>query len=258
VKFQKPWYARVSRPSVPGVDIGAGERVWPILVTANVTQSEPLYDLVERESFREIFTDSRVQSLLVLDAEDLEYLIGIVETGAYLPNILAQRQQSPWRRLEFARWANESPGSPGTDSRPSFATEKWKTVIDVLRQVLQVDDPVWGGIRIQSAGRQVTVFETSAFFLNQAAQGGHAQNMRQRVSNLSPLSRRRPGRANQMFGGIDGYARRSAIHLSEPFSLSQYASRAGMQSKIDPSPTSLSASSSFIVVPSYSESFEIT
>ena len=128
------------RATVPGLDTGAVERAWPILVTANVTQSEPLHDLVESE-LPEIFADSRVQSLLILDSEDLEYLIGIVEAGGYLPDILVRRQESPWRRLEFARWANESPGSPGRVSRPSFATEKWETVINVLRDVLEVEEP---------------------------------------------------------------------------------------------------------------------
>lgn len=128
------------RATVPGVDIGTVERAWPILVTANVTQSEPLHDLVESE-LPEIFADPRVQSLLILDSEDLEYLIGIVEAGGYLPDILARRQESPWRRLEFARWANESPGSPGKDSRPSFATEKWETAIHVLQDVLDVEEP---------------------------------------------------------------------------------------------------------------------
>src|SRR5437588_1858120 len=128
------------RATVPGLDTGAVERAWPILVTANVTQSEPLHDLVESE-LPEIFADPRVQSLLILDSEDLEYLIGIVEAGGYLPDILARRQESPWRRLEFARWANESPGSPGRVSRPSFATEKWETVINVLRDVLEVEEP---------------------------------------------------------------------------------------------------------------------
>ena len=127
------------RATVPGVDIGAVERVWPILVTANVTQSEPLHDLVQGE-LPVIFADSRVQSLLILDSEDLEYLIGIVEAGGYLPSILAQRQERPWSRLEFARWANDSPGSPGRNSRPSFSTAKWKAVLSVIKDVLEVED----------------------------------------------------------------------------------------------------------------------
>jgi len=128
------------RATIPDVDIDTVRRVWPILVTANLTQSEPLDDLVE-EALPEIFADARVQAPVILDPEDLEYLIGMVEAGAHLPQILSKRQEGPFRRLEFARWANESPGSPGRNSRPSFATERWETVTQVLTEVLQFEEP---------------------------------------------------------------------------------------------------------------------
>jgi hypothetical protein len=103
-----------------------------------VTQSEALYDLVEA-SLPPVFADARVQTLVILDPEDLEYLIGMVEGGAALPAILDARQKSPFRKLEFSRWANESPGSPGRDSRPTFAIERWERVIAAITDLLQVE-----------------------------------------------------------------------------------------------------------------------
>jgi hypothetical protein len=127
------------RATVPDVDIPTLERVWPILVTANVTLSEVLYDTVEA-ALPPIFADGRVQTLLILDPEDLEYLMGMVEAGTSLTAILQAREESPCRKLEFARWANESRGSPGRDSRPGFAVERWERLMTAVVELLNVED----------------------------------------------------------------------------------------------------------------------
>lgn len=126
------------RARIPDVELSTVRRVWPILVTANVTQSEVLFDLVE-SSLPPAFGDARVQTLVILDPEDFEYLLGMVEGGASLPSILAARQEGPFRKLEFARWANDSPGSPGRDSRPSFAIERWRRVTTAITDLLQIE-----------------------------------------------------------------------------------------------------------------------
>ena len=83
------------RASLPDVDMSIVRRVWPILVTANLTQSEVLYDAIDG-SRAEVFNDARVQTPLILDPEDFEHLMGIAEGGESLPAILMQRQESPF------------------------------------------------------------------------------------------------------------------------------------------------------------------
>ncbi len=124
------------RAVVPDVDVGTLVRVWPIVVTADITLTEPLYDWIEAE-LPPIYGDARVQSLLVCDPEDLELLLGMVEYGASLTGLLDSRQDGPFRKLEFKRWALEDPTSPG-ETRPTYALERWERVNRAVRDVLQL------------------------------------------------------------------------------------------------------------------------
>ena len=126
------------RAVMPDVDIALVERVWPILVTADITQTEPLHDLIEA-ALPEIYGDWRVQSLLVCDPEDLELLIGMVEGGSSLTDILNRRQNGRFARLELKRWVLEDPASPG-EQRPSYALERWGRVTTAVRDVLQLEE----------------------------------------------------------------------------------------------------------------------
>ena len=128
------------RAIIPDINIAAVQRIWPIIVTANITQSEPLHDLIEA-SLPAAFNDVRVQTPLILDAEDLEGLMGMVEQGASLTGILAARQASPYNKLEFLRWALETPGAPTPEVRPTYALERWDRVVAAVLGVLQVDTP---------------------------------------------------------------------------------------------------------------------
>jgi hypothetical protein len=113
------------------------ERIWPILVTADIAQMEPLHDLFEA-ALPEVYDDTRVQSLLVGDPED-ELLMGMVEGGASLTGILERRQSGLYAKLELKRWVFCDPASPG-ERRPSFALERWERVTTSVREVLQVEE----------------------------------------------------------------------------------------------------------------------
>jgi hypothetical protein len=126
------------RARLPDVDLAHVERVWPILVTADITQTEPLHDLIEG-ALPVAYGDRRVQSLLVCDPEDLELLMGMVEGGASLTDILGRRQSGPYAQLELKRWALEDPGSPGAE-RPTYALERWDRVTTSVLDVLQVQE----------------------------------------------------------------------------------------------------------------------
>jgi hypothetical protein len=80
------------RASLTDVGIAYVERVWPILVTADITQTESLHDIIEA-ALPDIYGDRRVQSLLVCDPEG----------GASLTKILDRRQCGPYSKLELKR-----------------------------------------------------------------------------------------------------------------------------------------------------------
>jgi hypothetical protein len=126
------------RAQIGDIDFAHVERIWPILVTVDMTQLEPLHDLIEA-ALPDSYADPRVQSLLVCDPEDLELLMGMVEGGASLTGILDRRQNGPFAKLELKRWVLEDPGSPG-EQRPSYALERWERVTAAVRGVLQLEE----------------------------------------------------------------------------------------------------------------------
>jgi hypothetical protein len=126
------------RATIPDVDIEHVERIWPILVTADLVQLEPLHDLIQSH-LPDVFVNRRVQSLLVCDPEDLELLMGIVEGGASLTDVLDHRQRGPFAKLELKRWVLEDPGSPG-ERRPQYALDRWDRVTSAVREVLQLTE----------------------------------------------------------------------------------------------------------------------
>jgi hypothetical protein len=123
--------------TIPDVEMNVVQRIWPIIVTANITWMELLSDWVQRE-LTAPYQGARVQKLVVLDTEDLELLMGMVQaSGLSITDILASRQQGPFADLELTRWANEDPRSPG-QARPRFAEERWDRVMTSLQNVLQL------------------------------------------------------------------------------------------------------------------------
>ena len=126
------------RATIPDVDIDQVDRIWPILVTVDLVQLEPLHDLIHTH-LPEVFSDPRVQSLLVCDPEDLELLMGMVEGGASITDILDRRQRGPYAKLELKRWVLEDSGSPG-ERRPQYALDRWERVTTAVRNVLQLTE----------------------------------------------------------------------------------------------------------------------
>jgi hypothetical protein len=111
-------------------------RVWPILVTANLTQPEGLHDVVG-ERLPPTMNDARIQTLVLMDPGDLEVLIALVEEGRSMVDVLRRRQESPYARLEFFRWVNEGP-SMGVPGRARFAQERWNRVAARIHDLLGI------------------------------------------------------------------------------------------------------------------------
>jgi hypothetical protein len=123
--------------TIPDVDMNIVERIWPIVVTANITWTELLSEWVQRE-LTAPYRDARVQKLVVLDTEDLELLIGMVESSDLsIVDILRSRQEGPYGDLELTRWVNEDAKSPG-QARPRLSEERWERVFVMLQRVLRL------------------------------------------------------------------------------------------------------------------------
>ena len=61
---------------------------------------------------------ARVQPLQLLDIADYERLLGIVEAGVSLPEMLARKAAGPFRERDFAAWLHGDSAAPSDESRP--------------------------------------------------------------------------------------------------------------------------------------------
>src|SRR5205823_10677615 len=82
--------------TVPGVDIAEVKRIWPVLITADITITEHLWALLD--PLPEGLRESRVQTLVIGDLQDLELMMGLAEAGHDLAETLDRRQQGTYSR----------------------------------------------------------------------------------------------------------------------------------------------------------------
>jgi hypothetical protein len=125
---------------VPDVDPAHIRRVWPILVTANLTQPEGLHDLVNQQ-LPASMRDPRIQKVVLMDPEDLEVLMALVEEGHSIVEILSRRQETSYVRLEFLRWIIEAPGLGAPRAHSTYARERWDRFSHAMVALLEIDDP---------------------------------------------------------------------------------------------------------------------
>jgi hypothetical protein len=119
---------------IPGVDPGSVARVWPVLTTASLTQSEFLYDWVQTQ-LPAAFREDDVRPLIVLDIEDLEILMGLVEDGRDLVEMFESWQTGPYPKLGLKRFAIEELGAAKT-TRARITTETWARVTEAMKGTL--------------------------------------------------------------------------------------------------------------------------
>ncbi len=118
--------------TLPGVDLASIERIWPVVVSVgHLMQTAPVWKYV-RESIRDDTTGAlataRVQPLQLLDIADYERLLGIVEAGASLPDMLARKTAGPFRERDFAAWLYGDSAAPSDGSRPSVLEKRWEAM----------------------------------------------------------------------------------------------------------------------------------
>lgn len=119
--------------TVPGVDIAEVKRIWPVLITADITITEHLWALLD--PLPKGLRESRVQTLVIGDLQDLELMMGLAEAGHDLAETLDRRQQGTYSRLEVTRWAlEELEASPTT--RPQFVLDNWERLRAAMEEAL--------------------------------------------------------------------------------------------------------------------------
>jgi hypothetical protein len=94
------------------VDLGRVQRIWPVVVCAGaLLQTELLWDHI-RTGLGGLLAEPRTQGLTLLDLEDYELLVGLVEHGSAVADILARKASSAYRDGELQLWIRHDPTAP--------------------------------------------------------------------------------------------------------------------------------------------------
>lgn len=121
--------------TLPGVDSGQVERIWPVIVTGDLLQNEMLWDEI-RDRLSAVFRQPKVQKLTLLDLSEVEQLCGLVERGHGLLDLVARKARGPYAELDFRRYADETPGI-ANDARLGLLNDRWKEEVDRALGVLK-------------------------------------------------------------------------------------------------------------------------
>jgi hypothetical protein len=105
--------------TLPNISSETLREIWPVIVTAGgVIQSEILWDYIE-EHREGMLEQPRVQPLTLLDLDDFELLMGLVEAGASLVDVLRRKNGSRFRRFDLEKWIEQDSSAP-REQRPAL------------------------------------------------------------------------------------------------------------------------------------------
>jgi hypothetical protein len=121
--------------SVSDISFTDAAEIWPIIVTANITLVEHLYNWIERER-PESLKHPPVQSVIVLDLEDLEFLAGLIEQQNPILELLRDRDKSDFRKLEFSRYALDQLGADSR-TRSKLTEAAWERSGELMKDTLR-------------------------------------------------------------------------------------------------------------------------
>jgi hypothetical protein len=120
------------------VDLSRIERIWPVVVSAGAIVQNGLVWHHVREKTTELLEQAKVQPPTLLDLEDLEQLLGLVESGRDICALLAGKTTGPYRDLELAIYLNEAPGAPRERPRPEKVEASWQAVIERAQAMIDL------------------------------------------------------------------------------------------------------------------------
>jgi hypothetical protein len=103
------------------------QRVWPVVLTADVLQNELLWDAI-KSNLPDIFGDARVQALTLLDLPELEQMTALIEHGHSLADLLARKAAGPYKQLDFRRFVSETADLPN-DVRSTLLRDRWESAM---------------------------------------------------------------------------------------------------------------------------------
>jgi hypothetical protein len=113
---------------IPGIKTSDVHRIWPVVVTADVLQNEILWDEIG-ERLPDVFRQSKVQPLTLLDVGEVELLSALVEKGQSLVDLLAKKGHGPYSKTDFTRFVFDSAGLTH-EVRAALIEERWISEID--------------------------------------------------------------------------------------------------------------------------------
>jgi hypothetical protein len=92
--------------TLPGIDLGSVERIWPIVVNSEGLFLTPVLWSYLRDQTPALtnLDQPRVQPLTLFDLEDVERFFGLGAAGNSLIEILRSKTTPAWREREFASW----------------------------------------------------------------------------------------------------------------------------------------------------------
>ena len=113
------------------------QRIWPVIVTADVLQNELLWDEI-RERLPGVLNQPKVQRLTLLDVSEIEQLAALVEQGHGLVDLLAEKARGPYAELDFKRFVFETP-SLSHEVRSSLLDQRWIAEVDHVAEAFGFD-----------------------------------------------------------------------------------------------------------------------
>jgi hypothetical protein len=118
----------------PDVELERVERIWPVLVTADMLQNDLLWQEI-KSRLPGGLGRGRVQQLTLLDLPDVELLGALVERGFGLSDLLARKAASPYAEMDLRRFVDDS-ADISDRVRLSTVEERWiQTMVRVAELV---------------------------------------------------------------------------------------------------------------------------
>jgi hypothetical protein len=123
--------------SPPDVELEQVERIWPVVVTADMLQNDLLWQEI-KSRLPEGLRRARVQQLTLLDLPDVELIGALVEQGFGLSDLLARKAGSPYAEMDLRRFVYDSPDLPHK-IRLSTVEERWIQTMVRITELLGFD-----------------------------------------------------------------------------------------------------------------------
>lgn len=121
---------------IPGVDMAAVERVWPVLINVGeVVEGEALWSFINGQAIGLRQTSCRPLTLLGVD--EVETLAGMAATGENVVSILSAKQRDNYGELGFRRWLADTRDT--APPRLPVLEARWdrmsKRMVDIVKPI---------------------------------------------------------------------------------------------------------------------------